>query len=288
MARLFKRIWRVRVDTLQFTGLSISFEVEKSTKREPNKCTLRVFNLTQDHRRQLESLSVRRGRGRIRVELEAGYLDETSFDASAGLGLIFRGDLRHASSVHDGPDWVTEIEGEDGGRSVLWARVNRPFPPGTTVETVVRACAQAMGVGLGNLSELTANARLEGGGNTFTSGTVLSGPAAEELEHLLRSMGLRYSIQNGVLQILRRGRPLQTTAVNLSPDTGLIDSPVVNADGTVSATSLLIPDIYPGRKVQFNTVDLSGTYRVEKAKYQGESSGGPWYVHMECKALSGG
>jgi hypothetical protein len=278
VARLFKRAWKVKVDTLQFSELDISFEVEKTGRREPNKCSLKIWNLTRDHRRQLEALTVRRGQGQIRVELEAGYQNQ--------LGLIFRGDLRRASSHREGPDVITEVEGEDGGRAVLWGRVNRSFPAGTPVETVLRACAEAMGVGMGNLAEASAGARLEGGGNTFAEGTVLSGPAAEELDHLLRSMGLRYSVQNGVLQILQRGQALQTTAVRLSPTTGLVDSPEVNADGTVSATCLLNPDIYPGRQVQFDSVDLAGTYRVEKAKYQGDSFGGEWYIHMECQPLS--
>jgi|ADGO01.1.fsa_nt_gi hypothetical protein len=158
MARLFGRTWRVRIDTIQFTELDCSFTVEKSTKREPNKCSIRVWNLTAEHRAQLESLSVtrQRGPGRIRVELEAGYGDRTS--------LLFRGDLRHATTVREGPDLVTELEGEDGGRAVLWSRVNRSFPPGTRVDQVVRACAAAMGVGAGNTDELLRGARFEGVG----------------------------------------------------------------------------------------------------------------------------
>lgn len=280
MARLFQRVWRVRVDTLQFRGLDISFEVEKSTKAEPNKASIRVWNLTQDHRRQLEAMSVRRGQGRIKVELEVGY------GGTEQTGLIFRGDFRRAPSSAEGPDWVTELEGSDGGGAVLWSRVNRSFPAGTTVEAVVRACADAMGVGAGNSREVMARARLEGGGDTFPEGTVLSGSAAEELGHLLRSIGLRYSIQDGVLQVLERGQALQSTAVRLSPQTGLIDTPVTNADGTVSATCLLIPDIYPGRQVRFDGVDQAGFYRVEKAKYQGDTFGTEWYIHMECQPLA--
>lgn len=293
MAKLFQRAWRVRVDDFQSETLDIAFEVEKTTKKEPNKCTLKLWNLTPEHRRQLAALSTVTKKkksstsstkrktalsGKIRVEVEAGYVGATT--------LIFRGDLRTAKSTLDGADYVTELEGEDGGKAVLLGRINRSFPPGTTVETVVKACAQAMDVGYGNAAELAHAARLEGSGGVFTNGTVLSGSAATELDHILKSAGLRYSIQNGNLQIQKRGAALQGTAVKLSPDTGLLGSPTSNADGTVSAIALMIPDLYPGRKVKFESVDFTGFYQIEKCKYAGDTAGDDWHVEMETKLVS--
>lgn len=281
MARQYIRAWRVTVDTLRFTGLDISFEVEKSTKREPNKCLLRVMNLSQDHRRQLEQLNTTRkkGPGRIRCELEAGFRDP-------GPSLIFRGDLRTALS-EQGEDgtWTTTIEGEDGGRAVLWSRVNRSFPAGTRVDTVVRACAEAMGVGVGNTEEAVQGLQLERAGATFTEGTVLSGPAPDELDGVLRSVGMTWSVQNGVLQLLRRGQALQATAVRLTADTGLVGTPVRAADGTVNVKLLLNPDVYPGRQIRLDSPNVRGFFRVRKAKYGGDTSAQPWYVTAECLEL---
>ncbi len=276
---LWDKKWKVRAHTFVTEELDVSFEVEKSTKREPNKCSLRLYNLTPEHRRELEQLTINRksGPGRIRVEIEAGYAE--------GTALIFRGDLRTAITERDGPDLITTIEGEDGGRASLWGRVNRGFPPGTAVATVLQACVDAMGVGLGNLREVTAGVELVGGSAVFTQGTVVSGSAPDELARLLRSMGLRYSIQNGVVQVQRRNQPLQGTAVVLSPSTGLVGRPSVNADGTVKAQCQMIPDVYPGRQVQFRDVEVAGTYRVEKAKYTGDTHGDPWYIDIEAEEL---
>lgn len=275
------KAWRVRVDTLRFTGLDISFDVEKSLRREPNKCTLRVLNLSADHRRQLEQLNTtrKRGPGRIRVELEAGYRE-------TGMSMVFRGDLRTAlSTQEDDGTWVTTLEGEDGGRAVLWARVNRSFPAGTRVDQVIRACAEAMGVGVGNLEDAIQGARLEGAGATFTEGTVLSGPAPDELDGVLRSVGLTWSVQNGVLQLLQRGQALQTTAVRLTSDTGLVGTPGRAADGTVTAKAFINPELYPGRQIQLDSPNVRGFFRVRKAKYSGDSAGDTWYVAMECLEL---
>lgn len=266
---------------VRFTDLDVSFDVEKSTLREPNKCGLTVYNLGPDHRAQLEQLNTYRktGPGRIRVVLEAGYQDP-------GPSLIFRGDLRNALSTQD-PDrtWVTKIEGEDGGRAVLWSRVNRSFPAGTRVDTVVRACAEAMGVGVGNLDDVVQNLRLESGGAVFTEGTVLSGRAPEELDGVLRSVGLTWSVQDGVLQLLQRGQALQSTAVRLSADTGLVGAPTRTPDGTVIARMLMLPDVYPGRQVWLDTDAVRGYFRVKKAKYTGDSAGDAWYIATECLEL---
>lgn len=279
MARLFQRDWLVSVHTVQFDKLDITFDVEKSTKREPNKCSLRIWNLNASNRLVLESLTIpkKKGPGQIRVALEAGHVGARS--------MIFLGDLRTAKTIRDGADLITEIEGDDGGRSALWSRINQSFGPGTPVSTVIEACAKAMGVGMGNVLEATRGTALLGGGSVYAEGTTLSGSAATELEHLLRSVGKRYSIQNGAIQILDRGMPLQGTSVLLTPQTGLIGRPEMNADGTVLVKMLLQPDIYPGRQIKIESPDLVGPFRIERAKYTGETAGVSWYIDAECKPL---
>lgn len=276
VTELFSRDWRVTVDGLRLEGMDVAFKVEKSTKKEPNTCELRIWNLSSAHRQQLEGLSVKgkNAQGRIRVEIEAGYVGRRH--------LIFRGDLRRAVTKREGPDLVTEIEGDDGGFSLLRAQVDKSFPAGTPVHYVVQGCARALGVGVGNLAELASDLRTQGGG-TFPTGTVLSGPASVELDRVLRSCGYRWSVQNGVLQLQRPGRALGTVAVLLTSDTGLIGRPSADADGTLSLQALLIPDLYPGARVKLDTEDLKGVYGIEKAVYTGSSHGQEWYADLEVK-----
>jgi hypothetical protein len=92
-------------------------------------------------------------------------------------------------------------------------------------------------------------------------------------------------VQSSVIQILPRRGSLPSRAVVLSPSSGLVGRPVVAADGKVTARAFIQPDLYPGRTVQFRTADLSGTYRIEKAKYTGDTFGTDWYVDLECEEL---
>ena len=274
MTQLFKWDWRVTIADQAYTGHDVRFEIEKTLKREPNSCQVSIYNLSEKQRNAIQALSLPKKKassalqsGKIPVEVEAGYIGARA--------LWFRGDLRTAQSVRDGADWITTVEGEDGGRSILAARINQSFPEGTSVVAVVRACAKAMGLGLGNTDELTRAARTRAG-STFSHGTVLSGKADQELTQLLLSCGLTWSVQNGNLQILKAGAALSTSVLRLAAGTGLLGAPVVNPDGTIEATVQMVAGLFPGGRVQLDSETIKGVYTITKLKTVGDSSGTDW------------
>lgn len=277
MPRLFKKTWKVSIDTVQTDVHDVAFQIVKTKKRAPNTCALSIWNLSADQRRALEALSVvkKSGRGKIRVQVEAGYDGETS--------LLFRGDLRTAITVREGPDLITTVEGDDGGRDVLLARVSRSYHPGTTVITVLRDLVAALGIGEGNLNSLTYTTR---GGATFAGGTTLSGKADENLTRLLHSCGVTWSVQNGALQVLQAGAALATTAVLLSPQTGLVGTPSVSPEGYILAEALLVPGIFPGGRVKVQCPTLTGLYTVHNVTHTGDSAAvgpGSWTHSLELR-----
>lgn len=279
MGRLFKRQVAITVgigsgQALRVTGLDARFTVKKDLTREPNTAEISIFNLSETSRRAIESQE------RQRVRLEAGY---EPGDGEGGLSVIFEGDLRKAGSQRDGPDIVTRIEAADAERALRRGRVNRSFGAGTALSSVIGQVADTLGIGRGNLNQVAGAIGFEGLGNVFSEGTVVSGPARRELAGLLESAGVEYSIQDGTLQLLARGRPLNATAVRLAPDTGLIESPTVDSEGVVSFKALLIAGIFPGRRVQIDSSFVRGIYRAEVVRYIGDTSGGEWFVEGEAK-----
>lgn len=277
MTDLRDKDYTLTLDRTRIRSLDIAFEVQRSVRHEPNKATIKVWNLNPDHRRELQSLSRTHGPGRIACKLEAGYV--------GGTQVIFQGQLQTAASTPDGPNWLTTVEGQDSGEAYRTARVNESFAPGTSIEIVLRRLVNALGVGEGNLSSEVAGITFLSGGSTFPDGTVISGRASDQLTELLRSCGFRWSVQNGIVQILRRNRALQSTAVRLAPTTGLVGIPSVDADGKVTARALMIPDLYPGRQVRFDSAQVSGLYRIEKTKHTGNTDAAEWYVDLECEEL---
>lgn len=260
---------RVVVDTIEITGLRITFKVSKSLKPEPNTAELRIWNLNETHQSALEQLQT------AKVLIEAGY--------KAGTSVLFLGDLRTAKSVTEGPDTVTALSSGDGEKAVKKARVNVSLGKTTTPDQVLRAIAEAMGVDKGNLDQAVSNLKSSGISNHFTEGTVISGSAYREMTAVCRSVGLSWSIQDGKLQCLPLRTSLDGTAVKLSKDTGLIGSPTVDNDGVMSCRMLLIPDIIPGRKLVLEAERLKGQYRVEACAYSGDTHGGDWYIDAQAK-----
>lgn len=284
--RLYLRKAVVTVDSVQVecnaTGLRCGFEIEKDLGAKPNTCKLQVYNLNPDHRQSILTKASKKVGGKpqgVLVRVEAGYED-------TGTTRIFDGDLRWAFVTRDGPDIVLHVESGTGEVIHRTGRINKSWGPGTPVSQVIKDVGLALGLGNGNLTAQIEGVALDGWGSSFTQGTVASGSTVKELTRLTKSAGLTWSIQDGTLQILGNGKSLDGTAVLVDGEHGMIGSPSIDQKGTVSVKIQIVPNVYPGRKLQLNALDLQGLFVVQKAKYQGDMYTDDWYIDVEAKRLS--
>lgn len=286
MGELYGRRARVVIHELEITGLDVAFRVAKTIKPEPDTLELTIWNLSEDHRAALQNQT------EVPVRLEAGYigskalsagtaaaLDDAGFVAGTSMPLLFGGDLRevHSYQEEDG-SWVTVLSSGDGDKAKK-RRVNKAFGPGTPLRFAIEQVATELGLGLGALPLAVQNAKLFDGGQQFAAGVVLSGNGFRQLTRLLTSMGYRWSVQDGEIVV----HTFAGSAVLLTPETGLIGSPVPQNDGRVVATSLLQPDINPGRQVEMASRHVRGVYAVETVTH--ESDPDRWYTHIVAKPL---
>src|SRR5678816_406024 len=149
----------------------------------PNQAEITLTNLAETSRQDLV-------RGPAKVRLEAGY-DSTP-------RLLFLGDVRFGSNEHTGTEWETKLQLGDGARAYAEARHNRSYAKGTPVTTIVGDLAKAFGVSLppemNQLTELQTR---------ISTGEVVTGWVADELERILAPYGMGFSFQDGRLQIMR-------------------------------------------------------------------------------------
>lgn len=287
----FQRAYRLNVGSVEMDAragvglrtLRIAFSIERDVKRHPNNCEISVYNLSPSHRAALAKLS------NVRVRLEAGYLDD--------LGVIFDGDLRSARSRTEGTEKVTRVSGGDGEAQCRAARINKTFAKGTPIDTVLRELGKALGVGPGNLGQFKG-ATLANGSKTLTRALTVHGAVFDELEHITRSCGLRWSVQDSALQIREVGLPVgDRQGPLLRKDTGLIgdveletvvkDSESVKglvkasktlkaegfADGSVKATGscLLRTDLIPGVPFRVESESFTGNLVCTATVHRGDT-----------------
>jgi hypothetical protein len=295
MTEQFDRVVNVQVDTIKIGELDASFRVVKTLKKAPNTCELTLYNLNADHREQLAQAE------NPTVEISAGYKRPGSeglleglqeIDAllgtsgpDPGTGVIFRGDVRDVSSNYEPPDWATLLESGDGERLARASRINKSFAQGTSLATVLVNVADATGFGIGNTALAAPRASLLNAGKAFLNGVTVSGQASKEMDRIVKSSGLEWSVQDGNLQLLGLGEPLLDSAVILSDDSGLVGSPTIGNDGVVRITALMNSDIVPGRLIVLNSKAIKGKFRAERCEYIGSVFDRPFYVEIEAKEL---
>lgn len=269
MTRLFDRAYRLQVDTLEIRELQVTFSIERTLRRRPGRAEIKIYNLSREHRRQLEQ----RAEGTIFAELHAGYVGATP--------MIFRGELFRASSERKGADLVTMVKSRDG-HSGHGARVSRSHRPGVGWGAVVRDLVGSLGVGEGNLPDFLGSTM--GGVSRFEHGATISGHAGDELDRLMTSAGLEWSVQDGALQVLRRGEGLTRPAVRVSAGTGLVGSPVADEHGKLKVIAKITAGLTPGALISLESEDHTGTFRIEQAAYKGDFHGKDWHVEMTVGA----
>lgn len=270
--RLFGQRWRFQLGSLDLTDLDLAFTVSRSTRAAPNVAEIRIWNLSPSSRAVVEA-------GGTAI-LSAGFDDPP---------VIFRGDTRLVWTEYEGVDAVTVIQARDGGRAYSDARIARSYQPGTPAASVLRDVVEALGIGEGNLAEYEGALRLRTGSDRFADGFVAAGPARRVMDDLARGAGLRWSVQGGALQIMSRGVPLQSTAVLLTSDTGMVDAPTWTDQRRrrlLTIKSLIQPGLDPGRRVRVEAARVSGDFEVRAIEYAGDTRGDDWHATIQARPIS--
>ncbi len=272
------------IDNLSQAGLRLQFEITKSLMKEPNQAKITIFNLNDDHVSQIEDEYTD-------VVFSAGY--------DGNVKLIYSGNTQYVSHYRDGLDMLTELVCGDGDRGFRNAYVNKTFASGSTDAQVVDYCAKQLGVRKG-ATQLPDTG--------FLRGRTYSGMAHETLDEIAQTNGCNWSIQDGVLQMVRTDSMLdQETAVVLSVDTGLLEA-AERTDKGIKAKCLLNASISVNSaikldnsalKVQANqkrnitksargpVVDTNkdGIYKVFKVRHMGDTHDNDWITEVLCVGL---
>lgn len=288
MTLLYKRTASLVVDTVGIdlladdpqSSLDFSFKAKKHLKPEPNTLDLRLYNLAPETRNKLES------QARVTCRLEVGYGGDNQ--------QIFLGEVRSCRTTVEGATRVTTFQSGDSEKEIQQARCHVTYGAQVQVDVALKNIIDTIGVGQGNLQQAVARLKARGITNLFPRGGVFYGNAWRILQGFAHSANLEISIQDGALLILDRGKAMDGKAVLLASgagpqypglNTGLIESPTTDADGTVNCSALIVPGLIPGNQVIIDSIGVQGLFRVYDIEYNGATRGQDWKMDLTLQKL---
>lgn len=254
---------------LDVSGLRFVFNFERSATSDPNSGTIQVYNLASKSRAFCDIPPEKKGvltKNGLFVELSAGYQ-----------GLVRRILTGNATgrSEYQGPDWVTSIDVLDGGTALRTTTIHKSYGPGFSVNRIIHEVAESFELPIGYIKPVITD-------DVVQHGLTLDGLNRKILSDFGRRYKFSWCVDNGAINLVDRNLGLPQPAVNLSPKTGLIGSPI-KTDKGVNFKCLIIPLIVPECKVRLSGNSIfNGEVLVQRIRYSGDTHGDDWSMDVEA------
>lgn len=261
--------------------LHISFDLEKSDTQSSNTGTIKISNLSNEHRSILEKEN-------CYIELHAGY--------GGNMGLVFAGGVSTTEEELSNADrelTVNVVDGFTYNDLPGWLSLNGTV----TCSEVLNKLIEAMEIDSAVITDAAAKKLEEA---KYDNGYSYVGKLRAALQNVLRKAGVTFSIQNGILQVYVHGESVTPKAYSLSAESGLVSIPKkisisqTNSNTGSSSSSksssgttdkgipgyevnfLLNPAIGVNDLISLKSKTISGYFRVHKITIKGDNYSGDW------------
>lgn len=243
--------------------MDIDVEFVKTRASEPNKSTVTIWNLSDDIFKKLfdtYAVDVYAWFGDDEPSLIfRGYTDPNSMvkmHAVAGRINTAKGFL--ASTVKQDNkgqfDIPTVIELIDSKVNYLASKINKTYFGEVTSTQLINDCIEAMGVGIGFISENLPE-------KTYKNGYKLIGKPHAVLKTLLDGLGAKFNVTNGFIYVqMPTDKNNDTYAVVLNPENSM--QPDQQSDDTIVISTRLIPFLNANDWVKLEFKELEGLEQV--------------------------
>jgi len=229
----------------EVSELHIHFQIQKAECETPNTSKISLWNLSPPQ------LAILNEKDCI-VTVNAGYANHVP--------LIFVGAVSYAHTQLDGADRMTEIEAVDGRIELRDSFVSLSYNGKIHSKKILDDIAVKMG--------LTLTYSHDASFVDLPNGYFFIGAAKNALDKICGINNLAWSIQNGILQIKRKGGAMSKEVFLLSPDAGLIRIPKKINYGADST----FPEGQNGYEVEYllnGTININDYVRLESESVKG-------------------
>lgn len=252
---------------LDLSGFRVVFSVEKTAAEQPNKAHIEITNLSETTAFYLLNGELKR------IVLQAGYEDN--------YGVIFDGNIISASRTIDGTESTTVIDAGDGDNAYSFALVSQTVASGYTNKDIANTLGGTMsdrgvrGVDAQGIDEEVK----------YPRGRTMFGSTRDFARTLAKTTECQWSIQDGQVIFCKKNAAREGgLAFLLSPQSGLIGSPVSDKDG-VTAVSCLNPQLKIYDPLQIKSRFVNGTYKILTVKHSGDTHGNAWQTEVKATSI---
>lgn len=256
--------------------LDVSFNCFLTKDSEPNEGECTYYNLSESTRNKIV-------RG-AKIEFYAGYDDEFK--------LISVGDITTVQNRNPQTDWTTKIKWGDGVKKYSDVNFRKSYTEGISLSDIINDLIGSFGfASQGVIDDLTQK---------INGGLSVNGKTKDILNKITNDYGLEWSIQDEVVTVVRRSKPVDDQVIVISKETGLLEFPQVSERG-VDFVSQLNNDIRPNKLVDIQSSEFfevrvkdekisrsaNGINIVETARFVGDNFGGDFIAMVNCREYNG-
>ena len=244
---------------LVIEDLDIDVEYVKTRASEPNKSTVTIWNIADDTFKRLlktYAVDIYSWYGDDEPSLLfRGYIDPKSIiKMSAAAGRINTAKGFLASTVKQDNkgqfDIPTVIELIDSTVNYMASKINKTYFSEVNTTQLINDCIEAMGVGVGFISE---NLPVK----TYKNGYKLIGKPHVILKTILDGLGAKFNVTNSFIYIqMPTDKNNDTYAVVLNPQNSM--QPDQQSDDTIIISTRLIPFLNANDWVKLDFKELQG------------------------------
>lgn len=268
MSLLYGRHIEVVVAGLTITDLRITVELDRHIDRTQDRGRVSIYNLSPEHEGRIYG----RGRGQP-ITVTAGYPQT--------LAVIFDGEVQRVTLGRESLASITNINIGDlvRQRNRLGGAFNGSYAGPEPTRRIATDIIESLGLIVGPLDNIPEGATFD---NFYWTG-----PADSALDALLRPVKCTWFEADGVIRINRVGmvQPDAPT-IMLSPEDGLIDSPIRTDEGA-EVRMFLNPAVVMGAVIDLTSDNLSGRWKVVSTRITADNwSSGRFETFCDLREIS--
>ena len=271
MPYLYSRRIKTTVAGLIIEDLRQSLSIERHSDPTQDRGSIAIYNLSPAHESRI------RDRGGP-ITIEAGYPDT--------LALVFDGEVQRAIRARERTARITRITIGDQVRQKdrLGGVSNRVYPGVENVRRIATDLITDMGLQPGPLDAIPDSATFE---DFHWAGFPSAGGLRAVLNGSEPSLAhIQWHEADGVVRFSAPGEAqVDAPTIVLSPETGLIESPIVTDEGA-EARSFLNPAIVLGCLIDLKSAALSGLWKVVALRHTAENWSGDFETGMDLREAS--